>query len=182
MKKIVFILFVAIVSMAAAIQVNAQDSHQGTVSLNIKLHPIQTLLVNPAQGTVDLVYNSKANYADGVTSNQADHLTIYSTGAFEISAKSEGTAFSSSLGDVIALNTVKLTSSVGTDGLAGATYSTQDLSSDDAVIVASNTGGANKKINIAYAGAGSDTYINNYRNAQNPTVYTTTVRYTIVAQ
>jgi hypothetical protein len=55
MKKFILLSF-AFLGFAT---VNAQTY----VTLNVKLKPVQTLVVNPAQTTVDLVYDSKAKYA-----------------------------------------------------------------------------------------------------------------------
>ena len=164
----------------AAISAKAQTSTDN-VTLNVKLNPIQTLVVNSAQKTVDLTYTTKADYSDGVESEQKDHLSVYSTGGFEIKAKVGADLTNSATSKTIAANTINITAAKGTDGLE-ATYSNTTLSTSDAVIVSSTVGGVDKNINITYAGKGADAYINNYIAGQNPTVYTTTVTYTINAK
>lgn len=79
MKKIILTSLM----LAFGIIAQAQNSNTGHVTLNVKLNPIQTLVVNPAQETVDLEYSSKDDYANGVTSGAlTDHLSVFSTGRF----------------------------------------------------------------------------------------------------
>src|SRR5690554_8136294 len=84
MKKII------LSSMMIAFGIAAQA--QSNVTLNVKLNPIQTLVVNPAQETVELEYSSKDDYANGVTSGAlTDHLSVFSTGGFAVTVKSADT-------------------------------------------------------------------------------------------
>ena len=61
-----------------------------------------------------------------------------------------------------------------------------DPASADSQIVAGVVnrphGAVDKTINIEYKGADANTYINHYIAGQTPTVYTTELTYTIVAQ
>ncbi|UMQ43795.1 hypothetical protein MKS83_08830 [Chryseobacterium sp. Y16C] len=175
MKKFILTSF-ALLGFAT---VNAQNNQ---VTLNVKLKPIQTLLVNPAQKEVDLLYTTAADYSGGVSSTQADHLTVYSTGGFEVKVKS-GDANIVNGSKNIAANTITITASNGSNNsITGATYTPISLSNNDQVIATSATGGVNKNINVTYAGAGADTYVNNYIAGQTPTTYTTTLTYTILAK
>lgn len=159
--------------------VSAQNN---TVTLNVKLKPIQTLLVNPAQKIVDLIYTTAADYSGGVSSTQADHLTVYSTGGFEVKVKGANANIVNGSKN-IAANTITITASNGANNsVTGATYTPVSLSDNDQVIATSSTGGVNKNINVTYAGAGADTYVNNYIAGQTPTTYTTTLTYTILAK
>lgn len=168
-------------------------STAGTVTLNVKLNPIQTLTVNPAQDhkIVDLVYNTADDYKNGVSVTKNNHLSVYSTGGFQIKVKSAGSELtrSSQGGNAqgsdpgnIQANSIKIAAKAGSDAIQGAAYTDQSLSATEATIITSTTGGVNKNFDITYQGAGADAYLNNYRAGQNPTVYTTTVTYTIIAQ
>lgn len=177
MKKFILTSF-ALLGFAT---VSAQTSTDN-VTLNVKLKPIQTLVVNPAQKEVNLLYTTAADYSGGVSSTQADHLTVYSTGGFEVKVKS-GDANIVSGSKNIAANTITITASNGSNNsITGATYTPVSLSNNDQVIATSATGGVNKNINVTYAGAGADTYVNNYIAGQTPTTYTTTLTYTILAK
>lgn len=165
----------------------AQDGSTDNVTLNIKLNPIQTLFVNPTQKEVNLEYKTKADYSGGVSYNEPNHLEIYSTGGFEIKAKASTSTLNSAnttVGNGMNVNTVEIIPSAGSKPLAGATYNQKSLSAeaDGVVIISSTTGGVDRNFNIEYAGAGAEQYVNYYNNAENPTIYTTTVTYTIVAQ
>jgi hypothetical protein len=177
MKKFILASF-ALLGFAT---VNAQ-TNTDNVTLNVKLKPIQTLVVNPAQKTVDLVYTTAADYSGGVSSTQADHLTVYSTGGFEVKVKGADANIVNGSKN-IAANTITITASNGANNsVAGATYTPVSLSNNDQVIATSATGGVNKNINVTYAGAGADTYVNNYIAGQTPTTYTTVLTYTILAK
>ncbi|SUX44833.1 hypothetical protein [Chryseobacterium indoltheticum] len=156
---------------------NAQN-----VTLNVRLKPIQTLVVNKSQEEVNLDYVTKDDYANGVKSTNPDHLNIYSTGGFEVKVKSENAAMQNG-GKSIQTNTIRLTATAGSDAVNGAQYSQNvQLAGTESTLVTSTTGGANKRINIEYRGAGGDTYINNYIANQDPTLYTTKLTYTIVSK
>lgn len=178
MKKSTFFLAIVLglVSNSAMAQ-TATDQ----VTLNVKLHPIQTLVVNAGQKTVDLNYTTKADYSDGVAVDQADHLSIYSTGAFAINVKSSSDKLTGTSATIDA-NTITLTPSLGTSQLTGSTLNTVTLSNVASTIISNTVGGVDKTFNIKYTGADADAYVNKYFNAENPTVYTTTVIYTIEAQ
>lgn len=152
------------------------------VTLNVKLKPIQTLVVNTAQKTVDLEYSSKDDYKNGVLSTNTDHLNIYSTGGFQVKVKS-ATASMTNGTKKIEANTIQLTATAGTDGITGATYSSNlKLSTAETLLVSSTSGGVDKKISVAYKGAGAEAYLDNYIAGQTPTVYTTELTYTIISQ
>ena len=86
MKRII----VASLIMFAGITAQAQTAPvTDNVTLNVKLHPIQTLVVNESQKTVDLDYKTEVDYATGVSSKVlVDHLTVYSTGGFKVTVRS----------------------------------------------------------------------------------------------
>ena len=178
MKKIIIASFLVL----GLVKVSAQTATDN-VTLNVKLHPIQTLVVNPAQKEVNLDYTTVADYKDGVSSKQADHLTVYSTGGFEVKVKSAGNLTETKSGsETIAANSIQITATSGTSGLTAATYNSASLESTEKSLITSTTGGVDKKINIEYKGAGADAYVNKYIAGQNPTIYTTTVTYTIVSK
>ena len=152
-----------------------------TVTLNVKLKPIQTLVVNTAQKTVDLEYSSKDDYSKGVTSTNTDHLSIYSTGGFEVKVKS-AEATMTNAGKNIKANSIQVIPSAGTNAVSGAAYTPQSLDAAEKVLVSSASGGVDKNISVAYKGAGADAYLDNYVAGQTATVYTTTLTYTIVSK
>ncbi|WP_454046919.1 hypothetical protein [Chryseobacterium sp. Marseille-Q8038] len=155
---------------------------QKNVTLNVRLKPIQTLVVNNAQKVVNLDYITKDDYANGVSSVNADHLSIYSTGGFQVKVRGGNDALEYG-GKSIQANTIQIKASAGSDAVNGAQYAQNvQLSTNEATLVTSSTGGVDKKINIEYTGAGDNKYLNNYIAGQDPTVYTTELTYTIISQ
>src|SRR5690606_41588255 len=77
-----------LIAAIAVLGITVTSQAQTTVTLNVKLKPIQTLVVNPAQSQVDLNYSSTEDYLNGVVSMQEDHLKIYSTGGFQVKVRS----------------------------------------------------------------------------------------------
>lgn len=172
MKKVL-----SLVILFTVLMFNAQN-----VILNIKLNPIQTLIVNSTQREVDLVYSTESHYSDGVSSLNADHLNIYSTGGFQVKVRSSLASLQNG-SKTINASSIQIKASAGSNPVNNAVYNQNiSLSTGESTIVSSTSGGVNKKINIEYKGAGSDEYVNNYIFGQTATVYTTEVIYTIVSQ
>ncbi len=184
MKKVILASLTILFGIAA----QAQPGPTGNVTLNVKLYPIQTLVVNPAQEVVNLEYHTEADYANGVSSNVLqDHLSVYSTGGFTVSVKSatahltNTVAANVSHGDIEA-NSIQIIPTNGTKPIEGVTNTTIPLSGTEQTIVSSVYGAVNKTINVEYKGAGADAYINYYVAGQTPaSVYTTQLTYTILA-
>lgn len=160
---------------------SAQNNTEN-VTLNVRLHPIQSLSIHPSQKIVDLNYVNKNDYLNGVSSEQQDHISIFSTGGFEISVKNDNSTINQS-GKSIEASTLKIKAENGSQPIAGTPeFQERPLSPNEQFIVRSNVGAVDKTFNVKYTGAADNTYIDNYVVGQTPTVYTTTVTYTIVAQ
>lgn len=181
MKKsasLLSLLFVLVSAIAFA-QTATDDA-----TVNVRLYPIQTILVNGSQKIVNLDYKSTDDYKNGVKLDESDHLTVYSTGAFAVKVKSSGAQLASAhsgITEKIDASDIKLTPSLGSQQLTGSTLTSVTLSQTPTTIIASNIGGVNKTFNVQYAAAGANSYINKYFNVESPTTYTTSVVYTIEA-
>lgn len=155
------------------------------VTLSVVLKPIQTIEISAATDkNIELIYDSKEAYAQGVEVELPDHLTVYSTGAFSVTAQSETDNIKHGNGaETISASTINVLASNGqANPLSGANYNNVSLSTTPTDLISSSTGGVNKTFNVKYSGIGADGYLNNYFNDENPTVYTTTVTYSIVAK
>ncbi|SFT71450.1 hypothetical protein SAMN05421857_2655 [Chryseobacterium formosense] len=151
------------------------------VKLNVILKPIQTLVVNDEQKTVNLEYTTANDYLNGVGKTNQDHLTIYSTGGFQVKVKANNANMQLS-GKTMAVNTVKLTASAGSQALINATYQQDmELTGGETTLVSSGNGAVNKNVTVKYQGAGANTYIDNYVPNQNPSTYTADLTYTIIS-
>lgn len=180
MKKLAFFLtiFCALVSGMALAQKTA------SATLNVKLYPIQTILIG-TDNTVNLEYQTKEDYSNGVTKTMNDHLIVYSTGGFAVNVKSddENLVFTKDgKTDKIDVKTINLVATLGSGNESGSTFKEVTLDKSDKNLISSTVGGTNLKFNVAYSGTGGNAYVNKYNNVENPTVYTTTVTYTIEAQ
>ncbi|WLD23429.1 hypothetical protein NU10_12030 [Flavobacterium dauae] len=149
---------------------------QNSVTLNVNLYPIQTLMVNPSQQEVNLNYITKDDYKNGVVSEQTDHLAIYSTSGYQV--KVSGIKEVSS--EIIPLNSIKISASSNIHQ-PNVIYSERNVSEKEQVIIASNKGCINQKFNIAYKGAGENVYIN-YSKPAATANYHYNILYTIVSQ
>src|SRR5690606_37430535 len=111
-EKIKKILTASIVLVLFSVNVNAQDANTGAVTLNVRLHHIQTLIINPDQKVVDLDYDTKDDYANGVQVTKNDHLQVYSTVGFGLKVKASGSE-PTGTANTIAANTIGITASPG---------------------------------------------------------------------
>lgn len=155
------------------------------VTLNVRLHPIQTIEVTSSQSIVNLNYVTTDDYSNGASLEQPDHLTVYSTGGFKVSVQSTSATLESAHADVsenISVSDIKLIPNLGTNALAGTDLNTVTLSTTPTTLFSNSIGGVNKQFNVEYEAAGANSYVNKYFNVENPTVYTTTIVYTIEAQ
>ena len=180
MKKLAFFLtvFCTLTSGLAFAQPKT-----ATATLNVTLRPIQTILIG-GDNIVNLEYQTKED-SNGVTKTMNDHLIVYSTGGFAVKVKSENENLVRKEGDSkIAVNTINLQASLGTGNESTATTFDKNvkLTNSYASLISSTVGGTDLKFNVAYNGIGNNDYVNKYNNVENPTVYTTTVTYTIEAQ
>ena len=173
--------FLLLSMLAGVLTAQAQVSDNATV--NVRLYPIQTIVVNPDNKVVNLDYQTTTDYQDGVNVDKKDHLKIYSTGGFEVSVSAAGELTSSDATKNISAADIKITASAGTvnplTSTTSNTYKSINLSNTNQLLVDNATGGVNKTVSVNYAAAGADAYVDKFINGENPTVYTTTVTYTI---
>lgn len=179
MKKGVFIKAQCLMALCCGL-LSLNSVAQNSVTLNVKLYPIQTLVVNPSQQEVTLDYITKEDYMSGVSSEQTDHLTIYSTGGFQIKVNRSGELS----GKEFLSNTLSVVPSSGSNPMTSGyvEYMEKNLSEQEQPIITSTTGGIDKNFNISYKGAGADMYIDYYNASDNPTTYSYNVVYTIISQ
>lgn len=186
-----FFIFTIEMSFAQVLPLGAKGAAlvNDDVSLNVRLSPIQTIEVTTSQRIVNIDYVTRADYQNGVTNTQANHLTIYSTGGFVVSVSSladnieQNYAASSGSKEMINASGITISASDGSNPLTGVLYSANvPLSKEGSVLFSKGTGGIDKNFNITYAAENLDAYVNKQVNGEVETVYNTTVVYTIVAQ
>jgi len=177
--------------MLAAIASFAQSNKENTtrtkaegtsLSLSVRLFPIQTIEVNASQKEVYLDYRTKTNYADGVDLDQPDHLVIYSTGGFIVKVNANTPNLQNQKGTHIPASDVTITTVTGgKNPFLLIKPTTISLSDQAQQLFSSNTGGVDKTVTINYKAKGADAYVNKYVNSEDPSVYTTEVVYVIEA-
>jgi len=158
----------------------------GNTTLNVVLNDVRSIKVNPAQTNVSLIFNNASDYTNGVSSNQASHLEITSTGGFVVKVKSSGPSLING-SNSIPVNTISLTPTVtasqnsnlvgataSTGGVVIRTVSTTTLSATDAQFINSPTGGTKIFYDVKYTSSGGPNYINKPAGT-----YTTTITYSI---
>ena len=185
MKKSIFIFSViaTLFSLTVNAQASASTDKSATATLNVNLYPVQSIVVNSLQKKVDLDYNTTTAYKYGVASLQEDHLEVYSVGGFAVSVASSDNLTNGD--DNIPSSDIKITPSEGTiKPLAGAklSFTGVELSTTAQKIISSDLGANNATFNIEYGAKGNNEYFARYKKSDSPTVYTTTVTYTIAAQ
>lgn len=177
MKKIILTTVIILSAITAAL---AQTSTNVTV--NLKLNAVQSIVANAA--SVDLEYKTISDYNVGVQSDQANHLTVYSTGGFIVKVSSSVAQLSGSKGsDKIESSGITLTASKGT-ATVNPTFTPVNLGIEKTPLITSSLGGADLKFNVNYKAAGNNAYINKFfkgTDATAATVYSTVVTYSIEA-
>lgn len=154
------------------------------VTLNLKFHPVQSITVNPSQKIVDIEYVNADDYANGKSSGVlSDHLTVFSTGGFVVSVKTDGDFLRADGGSIPAGNVI-VKAENGTGTTIG-TFTAATLSSTIAnPLITADEGGNKLSYNITYdniVSGSNNNYINKYVRPDEPvSVYTAQVTYTIV--
>ncbi len=176
MKKI--ILFAAILFAGLSV-VKAQEGtgKEGTpltanTDLTVKLNPIHIITVNHTG--ILLEYKTTDDYESGVTSENKNHLTIYSTGDFQVTVNAVTDFVDAPEG--MNVGTVSITANKNGVATSGKTVSGLNATDSD-VLISSTKGGFGLNYDVTYKG-GTD-YMNLYsKNKSNE--YKTNVQYTIV--
>jgi hypothetical protein len=156
------------------------------VTVNIKFKPVQSIVVNSDQKTVNLEYNTLQNYQEGVSVTMNDHLDVFSSGGFQVKVKTNGNFTRVGGTETILASEVKVQAAPGTGntGDFGSGGLPQvSLSSDEQPLIGGTTGG-NFKFNVTYnnTDAGRNfAYLNKHVRPEETSVYTATVTYSIVA-
>lgn len=151
---------------------------QNSVTLNVNLYPIQTLMVNTSQKDVNLEFKTREDYRNGVVSQQQDHLTIYSTGGFQVKVSAVTAAI-----DKDVLSNISIMPSSGSKPLnqSHVIYTGKNISEIEQPIISATKGAIDKNVNISYKGAGNDALVGFTKN-NTPVNQSYTVLYTIVSQ
>ena len=162
-----------------------------SVKLNVNLYPMIAIQVGSGEGAklvqsgdttgegaltpvasgqeVTLEYKTAEHYANGVSKDMPNHLTVFSTGAYKVSAKAQD------LSDVVTASTISL---LVTENGAASTAGVAKAISNNGVEIISGEAGKSKVYDVKYIGAGNNIYLKGIEgNAK--TSKTTNVIYTV---
>ncbi len=148
----------------------AQSKSDGVI-VNIILHPIQTITINSSQKSVNLQYLNREDYDKGVSATLNDHLSVTSTGAFQVNvvAGSENFLLNGNQSALPVSDIMINASNVGDNGNAY-TFNNVVLSTVAESLIISERGGIDLKYNVTYdnsiAGS-SGAYEGNYATSGN---------------
>ncbi|HBK31451.1 MAG TPA: hypothetical protein DEF88_11065 [Porphyromonadaceae bacterium] len=183
-KKFFLVALLVTIGLVSVNSAKAQNKKSDEVTVKINLHEIQSLVVNPAQKTVTLDYKTPDDYKDGVSSKeQKDHLSVFSTGGFDISVKSNGNFNNSATNKKINASDVKIIAEAGSGNKASDRYQRNiTLGTSAKTLISSTTGARDRKYTITYDNkAGKDDNYLSFYNTKGgkPNVFTAQVTYTI---
>ena len=171
--------------LALIVSAMAFSQNSGTVNLIFK--PIQSIEVNSTQKNVDLIYDTKDDYQNGVNLLQSDHLKVFSTGGFKIEVNADGD-FKNSASETINSSDMTLLATAGSNNKPN-NFTTEliNLSHSNQTLVTSNGGGKDIYFNIEYSlkndKGKNNNYVNKYKSTGTDTdkaTYTAQVMYTII--
>lgn len=167
-----------------SVKAEVSDQVSDNVTVNLKFKPVQSIVVNSTQETVNLEYATKDDYRDGVFKIMEDHLTVFSTGGFVVSVKAENENFVREGGGTIPVSHVILSAEEGSTDNPSFTTNNVTLSTISTALITSNAGGNELKYNVTYDNTArpSYDYINSYIHDDTESVYTAQVTYTIVTK
>jgi hypothetical protein len=188
-KNILSIAALIICGLVCVNSVKAQNpSNTDNVTVNIKFKPIQSIVVNNGQKTVNLEYYTLQNYQEGVSVIMNDHLEVFSSGGFQVKVTSENFTREGGTGtESIPAGEVKVQatpSNRNTEDFGSGGLPQVSLSSNEQPLIGADTGGY-FKFNVTYnnTDAGKDfAYLNKHVRPEEISVYKATVTYSIATQ
>lgn len=167
-------LFLALGGIATA------ASAQTTVKLNVVLHDVQHLAINPDQSTVTLAYHILDDYQNGVESVQKRHLSIFSTSSYEVKVKLANQAFVRLDGEQVNAFPVPpiRVKARAVNAHVSKKMEANPLSTREEVLIASDSPTFDALFDVSYHGPGANELIN-YVEKNKSVTFTNDVLYSI---
>jgi len=153
---------------------------QTSVRLNIELHDVQHLVINPDQSTVTLAYHTLEDYQNGVESVQKSHLSVFSTSGYEVKVKLANQDFvkvGQAPAEKISAPLIRVKATATHKGQAVNTNNNL-LSTNQETIISSDSPTLNGLFDVTYTGPGADGLIP-YVEKNNTVTFTNDVLYSI---
>ncbi|SKC03240.1 hypothetical protein SAMN05660841_03752 [Sphingobacterium nematocida] len=172
MKTLSILLLLVVVALSGAYG-------QANVRLNIVLNHVQNLTIHPDQNEVTLTYNDLQDYKRGVEVVKNSHLTVFSTGAYEVKVKLANEEFVKLGGqptDRLQMPNIKVKASpVGDQQVS---LATGELSVGGSKIISSDRPAFDAIYNVTYQGPGGEELIR-YAEKNKTVIFTNDILYSI---
>ena len=168
----------SIITIITFVFMSLMLSAQNSVNLSIKLNPIQVLSINPESKDVMLNYTTRSDYKNGKDLTCKDHLSVFSTGGFEVKVKSTQPNLTSDNGTINSSDVSILAEGGSSSELEGATLTRINLTPAEQTLISHTKGSSDKTFNVTYSARGNDEYVDLY-NQTKSNEFKTTVFYTI---
>jgi len=172
MKEVALFLIMALIGVSSY--------GQTSVKLNLELHDVQHLTINPDQSVVTLAYRTLEDYKNGVELVQKAHLSVFSTSGYEVKVKLVNHDFVRLSGEQnnsvmaplirVKAKAVTLGSSMHVAGKL--------LTTNKETIISSNSPNFNAVFDVTYQGPGSNGLID-YVEKNNAVTFTNDLLYSI---
>jgi len=153
---------------------------QGSVKLNLELHDVQHLTINPDQSVVTLAYRTLEDYKNGVELVQKAHLSVFSTSGYEVKVKLANHDFvrlSGEQNNSGMTPLVRVKANAVTPG-PSMHIASKPLTTGKETIISSNSPNFNAVFDITYQGPGPDGLID-YVEKNNAVTFTNDLLYSI---
>lgn len=153
---------------------------QGLVKLNIILNPVLNLTVHPQQTSTTLAYNTLEDYQNGVEVLNKEHITVSSTGPYEVNVRLVEGEFLQMGGPEekkLQHPQIKITAiPVAPD--ASVQLQTATITTENQNIISGKNSVLNKVFDVSYQGPGEE-YFLEYISSSSPVQFSNTLLYSI---
>lgn len=153
---------------------------QTNVRVNIVLNHVQNLTILPDQNEVTLTYNDLEDYRSGVEVIKNSHLSVFSTGAYEVNvrfANEEFVKLGGAATDQLKLPNMKVKATPVVPN-ALVSVSTRELSTTGGKIISSNQQAYDAVYNVTYQGPKGETLIR-FAEKNKTVIFTNDILYSI---
>jgi len=166
--------------LAVCLFTKKSNAQSAAVKLNIVFNHVQNLTINPLQTETTLVYNTQADYENGVETVQKEHLTVFSTAAYVVKVRVADEEFVQTAGlgqQHMSLPNITISAIPVVQGNR-VLVETKVLGTDGRSIISSDNAALNDVYDVSYRGPGGNLFLDYVsKNGQN--VFSNTVLYSI---
>lgn len=139
----------------------------GSVAINISLHPIQILKINPVQTEVNISFENEDDYQNGVMNYQEKHLTVFSTSGYEVSVYADSPSGLGLPGQEHPLSPLHIGVLLPHTSPGGISMSNIQLQYFKQNIISSNRQDLGLSFDIEYQGVGDNIYLGHLQQNNN---------------